>query len=343
MKTVSVNTSKPYKVKIGKGLVDKLAEEIQKVKNCKKIAIITDDNVGRLYGKKVESLLKDFEVCYFEFSNGEDNKSLATVSDILEFLAKNKLTRSDLIVALGGGIVGDVAGFAAASYLRGIDFVQIPTTLLAMVDSSVGGKTGVNLSAGKNLAGAFHQPCLVICDQNFLHTLPSEEIKNGLGEVIKYGCIADKKLFDLLCTGDIFCNIEEVIYTCISIKADFAARDEFDKGDRQKLNFGHTLGHSIEKATAFAVPHGQAVGIGMVLICRWAQERGLTGAGCAEEIDGLLKKFEMARKYDFTDEQLWGAAANDKKLKGSDINLVLLKDIGESYLYKTDVNGLITK
>ena len=143
MKTVSVNTSKPYKVKIGKGLVDKLAEEIQKVKNCKKIAIITDDNVGRLYGKKVESLLKDFEVCYFEFSNGEDNKSFATVSDILEFLAKNKLTRSDLIVALGGGIVGDVAGFAAASYLRGIDFVQIPTTLLAMVDSSVGGKTGV--------------------------------------------------------------------------------------------------------------------------------------------------------------------------------------------------------
>jgi len=183
MKNIFVKTSKPYQVKIGKGEISRLAEYIKQIKKCNKIAVITDDNVGRLYGRQICCLLDGLDVCYHEFLHGEDNKSMSTVADILEFLARNKLTRSDLIIALGGGIVGDVAGFVAASFLRGIDFVQVPTTLLSMVDSSVGGKTGVNLSAGKNLAGAFHQPCLVVCDPDFLSTLQMKSIKTDLAKL----------------------------------------------------------------------------------------------------------------------------------------------------------------
>lgn len=339
MKSVFVSAAKPYEVKIGKGIVENLAEYISSVKKCTKIAVITDRTVGGLYKDKILSLLKDYETCWYAFPCGEKHKSMETVAEILEFLAQNKLTRSDLVVALGGGIVGDVAGYAAASFLRGVDFVQIPTTLLAMVDSSVGGKTGVNLAAGKNLAGAFHQPCLVVCDLDFLNTLPQEEVKNGMGEVIKYGCIADESLFELL-EKEGLTDLEEAVHRCVAIKADFVAKDEFDKGERQKLNFGHTLGHSIEKASDFSIPHGQAVGVGMKYICRWAEERGLTQAGCARRIEDLLKKFSMLSDVDFSSEKLWQAVANDKKLKGKEISLVLIEKIGKSYLYKTDVTKL---
>lgn len=338
MKEIFVKTGKPYSVKIGAGESSKLAEYIKQVKICGKIAVITDDIVGNLYGESVVNLLDGYDVCEYRFKHGERHKSMDTVADILEFLAANKLTRSDLIVALGGGIVGDVAGYAAASYLRGIDFVQVPTTLLAMVDSSVGGKTGVNLAAGKNLAGAFHQPLLVVCDPDFLKTLPSEEFKNGLGEVIKYGCIADEKLFCLLEKGDIADNLAEAVYRCIDIKRRFVEEDEFDKGERQKLNFGHTLGHAVESITRFAVPHGQAVGVGMRLICLWAEDKGLTKKGCADRIDGLLKKYGMTDCVDASAADLWKAAAVDKKLKGDRLTLVLVKDIGQCFLHTVDIN-----
>ncbi len=258
MKKVRVNAGKPYDVVIGKGEINNLSEAISRLGKSGKIAVITDENVGKFYGEKITTLLEKNNVCYVEMKSGEEHKSMKTVAEILETLAKNKLTRSDLIVALGGGIVGDVAGYVAACYLRGVDFVQVPTTLLAMVDSSVGGKTGVNLSAGKNLAGAFHQPILVIIDEDFLETLPEEEFKNGMGEVIKYGCIADKDLLKKLSKPNI--NLEEIIARCVEIKAGFVEQDEFDNGERQKLNFGHTLGHAIEKVSGFSVPHGQAGG-----------------------------------------------------------------------------------
>ena len=341
MKNLFINTSKPYDVKIGSGEINNIAQYIKQVKNCNKIAIVTDDVVGKLYGEKVKNLLCDYDVCYHEFLHGEENKNMQTVAELLEFLAINKLTRSDLVVALGGGIVGDVAGFVSASFLRGIDFVQIPTTLLSMVDSSVGGKTGVNLSAGKNLAGAFHQPCLVVCDPDFLSTLPKQEFKNGLGEVIKYGCISDKKLFALLENDDINKNLTQVIYTCIKIKASFVEQDEFDHGERQKLNFGHTLGHAIEKVTDFKIPHGQAVGIGMKMICDWAEKQDLTNKGMSGKIDSLLKKFDMANCVDCDEKTLWQVVTNDKKLKGKNINLVLIKDIADCYLYKVEIEKLI--
>ncbi|MBQ9715047.1 MAG: 3-dehydroquinate synthase [Clostridia bacterium] len=340
MKNLFVKTSKPYDVKIGAGEINNLADYIKQVKNCNKIAIITDDVVGGLYGKKIKDILCDYDVCYHEFLHGEGHKTMDTVSSLLEFLAQNKLTRSDLVVALGGGIAGDVAGFVSASFLRGIDFVQIPTTLLSMVDSSVGGKTGVNLSCGKNLAGAFHQPCLVVCDPDFLATLPDEEFKNGLGEVIKYGCISDKNLFDLLATQDVHANLEEVIYTCIKIKADFVEQDEFDKGERQKLNFGHTLGHAVEKVTDFKIPHGQAVGVGMKLICQWAENQNLTAKGCADKIDGMLAKYNMVRDVNCDKKLLWQTVTNDKKLKGKQIDLVLIKDIADCILYRTNIDDL---
>ena len=338
MKKIRVNAGRPYDVVIGKGEINNLPSAINKLGKSGKIAVVTDRNVGGLYGEKITALLGGKDVCYVEIESGEEHKSMNTVADILEKLAKNKLTRSDLIVALGGGIVGDVAGFAAACYLRGVDFVQVPTTLLAMVDSSVGGKTGVNLSAGKNLAGAFHQPRLVVCDEDFLATLPEEEFKNGMGEVIKYGCIADKNLLEKLSSPG--GGLEEIIARCVEIKADFVAKDEFDNGERQKLNFGHTLGHAIEKASGFAVPHGQAVGIGMRVICRWAEERGLTPKGCADAIEALTDKFGMIKGENYRAEDLWNIAANDKKLKGKNISLVLLKELGSSYLYKTTIDAL---
>ena len=341
MKNIFIKTSKPYNVKIGSGEISNLATYIKQVKQCDKIAIITDDVVGKLYGEKIKNMLCDYNVCYKEFLHGEENKNMATVSDLLEFLAQNKLTRGDLVVALGGGIVGDVAGFVSASYLRGVDFVQIPTTLLSMVDSSVGGKTGVNLSCGKNLAGAFHQPCLVVCDPDFLSTLPQQEFKNGLGEVIKYACIADENLFALLENHDIKQNIEQVIYTCIKIKASFVEQDEFDNGERQKLNFGHTLGHAIEKVSGFQIGHGQAVGVGMKLVCQWAEKQNLANCGCADKIDKLLEKYKMVRDVDCNPDDLWQTVANDKKLKGKKINLVLIKDVADCYLYNTEIEKLI--
>ncbi len=341
MKNLFIKTSKPYDVKIGCGEVDNLAQYIKQTKNCNKIAIITDDVVGRLYGDKIKNLLCDYDVCYKEFLHGEENKNMTTVANLLEFLAQNKLTRGDLVVSLGGGIVGDVAGFVSASYLRAVDFVQIPTTLLSMVDSSVGGKTGVNLSCGKNLAGAFHQPCLVVCDPDFLNTLPDQEFKNGLGEVIKYGCIADESLFALLENHDINQNIEKVIYTCIKIKANYVEQDEFDNGERQKLNFGHTLGHAIEKVSGYKIPHGQAVGVGMKLVCEWAEKQNLANKGCADKIDKLLAKFDMVRDVDCDHKVLWQTVTNDKKLKGKNINLVLIKDIANCYLYNVEIEKLI--
>ena len=341
MKNLFVKTSKPYNVKIGCGEIDNIAQYIKQTKNCNKIAIITDDIVGGLYGEKIKNLLCDYDVCYKEFLHGEQNKTMTTVANLLEFLAQNKLTRGDLVVALGGGIVGDVAGFVSASYLRGVDFVQIPTTLLSMVDSSVGGKTGVNLSCGKNLAGAFHQPCLVVCDPDFLKTLSDQEFKNGLGEVIKYGCIADKTLFDLLENHDINQNIEQVVYTCIKTKANFVEQDEFDNGERQKLNFGHTLGHAIEKVSNYQIPHGQAVGVGMKLVCEWAEKQNLSNKGCADKIDKLLAKFDMVRDVDCDHNDLWQTVTNDKKLKGKNINLVLIKDIANCYLYNVEIEKLI--
>ena len=282
MTTVKVNASASYCVNIGAGLLEKAGEMIKNISSPCRIAVISDDKVFSLYGKKVtESLEKSgFDVVSYTFKNGEQSKNLDTYGKILEFLAASRLSRTDMVAALGGGVVGDMAGFCAATYLRGIKYVQIPTTILAACDSSVGGKCAVDLSCGKNLAGAFHQPSLVICDTNCFKTLDQRQVSCGFAEIIKYGVICDKELFESL-SGDI--DIEAVLTKCVSIKRDIVQRDEKESGDRKLLNLGHTLGHAVEKHSGFSLTHGEAVAIGMVMIAKIAENEGIAD-GVSESI-----------------------------------------------------------
>lgn len=277
MNQITVQTSQPYHIFIGEHLLGQTGEYVRKVSRCKKAAVITDDIVASYYLKEVEGSLQKagIETCSHVFPNGEASKCHAALLDVYEFLTCNELTRTDLIVALGGGVVGDLAGFAAATYLRGIDFVQIPTTFLAQIDSSVGGKTAVDTPHGKNLVGAFHQPVLVLCDLQTLSTLPEENFKDGVGEAIKYGMIKDAHLFDLLRTGACKDHLLEVVTTCIDIKRIIVENDEKDKGERMLLNFGHTVGHAVENYMNYQLTHGKCVGIGMAVITKAAARAGL--------------------------------------------------------------------
>lgn len=341
MKTITINASVKYDVIIGKDILKRTGELTLSVINRCKACIVTDDTVDSLYAKTVQDSLTDsgFEVIKFVFPHGEASKSTATLVAVLEFLAENRMTRSDCIIALGGGVVGDLAGFAAAVYLRGIRFVQIPTTLLAAVDSSVGGKTAVDLSVGKNLAGAFHQPSLVICDYTTLDTLTPEIFADGCAEVIKYGVIGDLPLFKLIKNG-IRDNIEEVIANCVKNKADIVAEDEFDNGKRQLLNLGHTVGHAVEGCSDFKISHGSAVAIGMVIVMRSAVEMGLCQKNELTELVEMIKNNSLPTECPYSEKELAKVALADKKRKGGTITLVIPFSIGDSRLYKINVEEL---
>ena len=269
MKKISVKTSHPYDVIIERGGLKKSAEYIAQVTASRKAAVITDDIVEKLHLQTVLESMKaaGFDCSVYSFPNGEQSKCLANLGKIYDFLCESNITRSDIIVALGGGVVGDITGFAAASYLRGVEFIQIPTTLLSQVDSSVGGKTAIDIPGGKNLVGAFKQPALVICDSDALKTLPQSVLSEGMGECIKYGMIRDEKLFELMESHDIDTVddiMDEMVYTCVDIKRQVVENDEFDRGERMVLNFGHTLGHALEgwhNYTDYA--HGAGVAAGM--------------------------------------------------------------------------------
>ena len=249
MKTLTVHTSKEYDVLIGKGLLDRAGDEVQKRLHPAKAVIVTDSNVGPLYAAAVKRSLqtRGIQAAVFTFPAGEAQKRLSTIAQMYEVFAATGLTRGDLAVALGGGVTGDMCGFASATYLRGIPFVQIPTSLLAQVDSSVGGKTGVDLEVGKNLVGAFWQPSLVLCDTGVLSTLPGRYFSDGMAEAIKAGCIKDKDLFARMETEDVHDFLEDMIARCIDIKRQVVENDEKEQGERMLLNFGHTLGHAIER------------------------------------------------------------------------------------------------
>jgi 3-dehydroquinate synthase len=328
MKTIRVNTSKPYDVHIGRGLIDRVTDFIPKTYG--KYIIITDDNVGEYYLDRTTAAIPGG--CWnIMFHHGEASKTLATVSRFYEMLsAEAKIGRGDCIIALGGGVVGDMAGFAAATYLRGIDFVQIPTSLLAQVDSSVGGKTGVDLPSGKNLVGAFHQPKSVIIDIDTLDTLPEQYFKDGLGEVLKYGMIRSPEILKLLRDHDIDSVksvTEEIVYHCIDIKRQIVENDEFEKGERKLLNFGHTFGHAIEKLENFeGISHGLAVVAGMKRISKLLSEDNKV----FDTLNEISDKYELSRDVTFTDKELFQAALNDKKRSGDSIDLVVCNKPGES-------------
>ena len=343
MKTVKVEAGRSYEVLIGEDLLKQSGELIRKaLPGAAKTAIITDDIVNGLYAEEVASSLKasGFEVCSFVFANGEASKTPETYINMLNFLAENRLTRTDAVIALGGGVTGDMAGFAAATYLRGIRFVQIPTTLLAAVDSSVGGKTGMDLPAGKNLAGAFWQPSLVICDCRTLDTLTPEIFADGIAESVKYGILSSPSLFELFEKGNVRARLPEIIEECVSIKRDVVMEDEFDNGRRQMLNLGHTLGHAIEKKSMFSVTHGHAVAIGTVIASNIAVDMGILDPEDAERIRQTLQKQDLPVDTDFTAEELAEIALSDKKRRGNEITLILPERIGSCRLCRIPVSEL---
>lgn len=343
MKTVEVNASKSYNIVIGSGILKDCGKMIKEVTTASKIAVITDDIVDSLYADAVKTTLEEsgFEVVKFVFPNGEKSKNIKTFASMLEFLATNELTRTDAVVALGGGVVGDMAGFSAACYLRGIDFIQIPTTLLACVDSSVGGKTAIDLTAGKNLAGAFYQPNLVICDYSTLSTLPDNVFSDGMAEVIKHGVIFNKEYFNFLKENDAKQNLEYVISQSVEMKRDIVNADEKEHGMRALLNFGHTVGHAIEKCSGFSIPHGSAVAIGMVIAARGAYNCGICEVDYSGEIIKVNKKYNLPCRCDFTAEELYKVTLSDKKRDGSNIKLIVPKALGKCLIYKTETNKLL--
>ncbi len=336
MKKLTVKVAKGYDILIEKGILSSCGAYIRAVSQAEKVCLISDSNVCEFYGETVEKQLKaaGFEVFTFVFPAGEASKTTDTVIQMAEFLAEKELTRKDLVVALGGGVTGDMAGLAAAVYLRGIDFVQIPTSLLAQVDSSVGGKTAVDLPQGKNLFGAFHQPVLVLIDPDTLDTLPPHYFADGMAEAIKMGCIKSASLFEKIEKNDAHGIIEDIIYECVKRKAEVVERDEKEQGERALLNFGHTAGHAIEKLHNFTtISHGEAVGIGMVLLCEAGERNGLTQAGCAKRIAAVLKQYGLQTADTHPLDEIVAAMRSDKKRTGSAIKLVLLHQIGDGYIH----------
>ena len=336
MKTVTVKASRNYEVRIGTGLINTLGEAVKNLLSPEKCVIVTDDTVDALYASAAEKSLKaqGIAVSRFVFPHGEQSKCFDTYIKLINFLAENGLSRTDSVIALGGGVTGDLAGFAAATYLRGVSLVQIPTTLLSMVDSSVGGKTAIDLDAGKNLCGAFYQPNLVLCDTDTLKTLPDEYFTDGCAEVIKYGCLGNGQLLSHLeALGKSF-DPDYVIPTCVSMKAEIVSADEFDRGGRQILNLGHTAGHALEKLSNFKISHGRAVAMGMCIIAESAAKAGYCTKECAKRITDLISSFGFELRHGFDPAALLPLFENDKKRTGSSITAVIPTNFGKSELFK---------
>ena len=342
MTTIEVNASKSYNVEIGHGLLPQLGEKVAALGKAKKVCIVSESNVWPLYGASADISLHNagFDTCHFVFPAGEESKNGATYLDLLNFLAESHLTRSDIIVALGGGVVGDLAGFAAATFLRGIRFVQVPTTLLAAVDSSVGGKTAIDLPSGKNLAGAFCQPSLVVCDLDCLDSLPEDIFRDGCAEEIKTAILFDEKLFLELVRDGLDFDRESVIARCVAHKRDIVNADEFDRGERQKLNLGHTIGHGVEALSNFTLSHGKSVAIGAAIVARAAANLGICDYGVSARIQWLLQSFGLPIFADSSAEDLMTMALSDKKRSGSIVNLIVPLAIGNCVIRPTPVEEI---
>lgn len=343
MQTVMVNASSAYPVHIGHGLLENSGELIAEATKSRTCAVVTDSTVEKLFAAQVCRSLQNagFKVYLHAFPAGEQSKNISVYGEILEFLAENKLTRSDFVVTLGGGVVGDMGGFAAATYQRGIDFIQVPTTFLAAADSSVGGKTAVDLKSGKNLAGAFHQPKMVICDTDTFHSLPADTFADGMAETIKHGFIADRDFYNFLMAEDVRARIDDVVRRDVEIKASVVNEDEFEHGRRKLLNFGHTLGHAIEKISGFTISHGHAVGIGMVLAARAGERMDLSPDGTLNAVLAANKKYGLPVECPYTASEIYAAATSDKKRDGGSIDVVVLEKIGKAKTVRLDMDGLL--
>ena len=321
LEKIAVGASRPYDVFIGKGALELLSNLVRK--RGGKFAVVSDTNVAPLHLSRVADLVKSSggEALSHVIAAGEASKNISTLSDILAFFAENELDRRDCVIALGGGVVGDISALAAALYMRGIDYVQLPTSLLAAVDSSVGGKCAVDMPQGKNLVGVFKQPSLVLCDFDLIDTLPDAELANGMGEVIKYALGFDADLFRAAARGG-----RETAYSliarCVDIKRRVVEADEFDLGERMRLNLGHTPGHAIEKLSDYNIPHGAAVAMGLYIMTRAFLPEKSNALAEALEANGL------SPRSPFSAAQLARAALADKKRSGDTISLVVPTALG---------------
>ena len=350
MKTLTVSLpGRSYDILIERGLLDRAGEHCRAVlPRADRLFVVTDSTVGPLYLKRIIPPLEaaGFETAICEVPAGEASKCAGELARLWECMMDFGLTRTDAVVALGGGVVGDLAGFAAATILRGVDFIQIPTTLLSQVDSSVGGKVAIDLDHGKNLAGAFWQPRLVLMDPDTLDTLPDATFADGMAEVVKYGCIFDKTFFDFLAArpsrAQLMAEIEHILYTCCNLKRIVVEQDERDTGKRMLLNFGHTLGHAYELAGHYETwTHGQAVAAGMVRAARLGEKLGITPAGTAETIVRVLTPLGLPVEIPCTAEEYTAAIGLDKKGAGADISVILLEKLGRAVPHKMPKEGLL--
>ena len=327
---------------IKRGLLSQAGKLLSERLKSRRALLVCDDITASLYAGKVTESLKNagFDVASFVFPHGEANKTWSTAGSILEAAAGAKLTRSDFFISLGGGVCGDITGFAAAVYLRGVKFVQIPTTLLAAVDASVGGKTGVDLGAGKNLAGAFHQPECVLFDPDVIGTLPREQLDAGKAEIIKHAVLAGGRLYEIASCGAILDDIEKVVAMNVEIKRKYVEADPCDTGCRQLLNFGHTIGHAIEKCSNYTISHGRAVAMGMVAETKAFIKLYNEKPKILKIIKSLLEKNSIKFDIPYTARELAQVAIHDKKMADGNLNIIAPLEIGNCQLKSIPISRL---
>ena len=334
MTSIRIGASRAYEYRIESGLLSRAGEALRPLTGAARAAIVCGDLVAPLYAAALSRALEGsgFRVFPWVFPHGEEHKTLESYAALLAFLEENGFTRGDLVVALGGGVCGDLAGFAAATYRRGCGFAQVPTTLLAAVDASIGGKCGVDLPGGKNQVGCFYQPLAVLCDPDTFATLPERELRCGLAEVAKYGLLFDPALFRSLRGGPPKTDWEPIVARCVFCKRDLVERDEFDRGERRLLNLGHSFGHAVEQASAYHIPHGEAVAVGTAMIARAAAARGLLSREDCAEIVSVLRALGLPTETALPREALTAALEKDKKREGEALTLVVPRAIGRCEL-----------
>lgn len=334
---IRMDLKNAYDIEIGSKIIEKLNLFLKENYKNSKILIISDDLVYKIHKEKLIKELDGFSYKEFIIKNGESSKSTENLIKILEFAAQNQYRRSDLIIAFGGGVVGDISGLVASLYLRGIDYISIPTTFLSAIDSSVGGKTAVNLKAGKNLCGTFYQPKKVFIDTDFLKTLSDYYFNDGLAEAIKYGMIRDKSIFDEISKENVsktYENLPSIIKKCLDIKKDVVKDDEKDFGIRQILNYGHTFAHAIEKNSNFEISHGHAVALGMKIMVKNFYE------SFYYDFIKVLKKYNLDKEIDFDTEKILKVCMVDKKSRNDKINIIVVRNLGTCEILNIDLKDL---
>jgi len=328
MKTINIPIKdNSYNVYIKRGLLSDISNYIDL---NREIIVITDDFIPKIYLNTIKEKMGNSHI--FEVPHGEKSKSMEIAYSIIDDMVDSKITRKCLIIALGGGVIGDLAGFIASIYMRGVDFIQIPTTLLSQIDSSIGGKVGINATNMKNAIGSFYQPQMVLIDPDTLKTLSSREFNNGIAEMIKYGLIADKSIFKDLLGKDIIPNIEDYIEKCIIIKKNYVINDVFDQGERQILNFGHTIGHAIEKYSDYKLLHGESISIGMTLMSK--------KYNYYDNLVNILIKYGLPFNYEYNKEKIYDFIRTDKKATIKSLNIVLVEEVGKGFIKRIDIKEI---